>query len=166
MSNKQKKEKMHNNNINIAELLMDAPRGTKLYSPLYGEVELDFITDPLSCDIVVVADGTLREFNNAGRAMWNGNKDNVNYSPKCLLFPSNDCRTWENFEAPWRRKHFEPFQKVLVPNRKKYLMGDGLWAASFYSHYSNGKHVTIGHARWGDEDIIPYEDKAGKEVEA
>ena len=26
--------------MNIAEILKDAPKGTKLYSPLFGEVEL------------------------------------------------------------------------------------------------------------------------------
>lgn len=28
----------NNNDINIAEILRDCPKGTKLYSPLFGEV--------------------------------------------------------------------------------------------------------------------------------
>lgn len=28
------------NKINIAEILKDCPKGTKLYSPIYGEIEL------------------------------------------------------------------------------------------------------------------------------
>lgn len=31
------------NKINIAEILKDCPKGTKLYSPIYGEVELSQI---------------------------------------------------------------------------------------------------------------------------
>lgn len=30
--------------MNIAEILKDAPKGTKLYSPLFGEVELKVVT--------------------------------------------------------------------------------------------------------------------------
>lgn len=28
-----------NKNINLVEILKDCPKGTKLYSPIYGEVE-------------------------------------------------------------------------------------------------------------------------------
>lgn len=31
--------------MNIAEILKDAPKGTKLYSPIFGELELDEVTN-------------------------------------------------------------------------------------------------------------------------
>ena len=33
--------------MNIAEILKDAPKGTKLYSPLFGEVELKSVSDAM-----------------------------------------------------------------------------------------------------------------------
>ena len=43
------------NKINIAEILRDCPKDTKLYSPLFGEVELKTIHDlhfPIVTEIV------------------------------------------------------------------------------------------------------------------
>lgn len=33
--------------MNIAEILKDAPKGTKLYSPLFGEVKLQSVSDAM-----------------------------------------------------------------------------------------------------------------------
>lgn len=33
--------------MNIAEILKDAPKGTKLFSPLFGEVKLESVSDDL-----------------------------------------------------------------------------------------------------------------------
>ena len=30
-----------NENLNLVEILKDCPKGTKLYSPVYGDVELE-----------------------------------------------------------------------------------------------------------------------------
>ncbi len=33
--------------MNIAEILKNAPKGTKLYSPLFGEVKLESVSDDI-----------------------------------------------------------------------------------------------------------------------
>lgn len=77
-------------NINIAELLKDCPKGMKLYSPIFGEVYLDKIRPHLA--IVVTTDkehGDFKEeFLYDGRYGMNG---------ECMLFPSEDKTTWEGF---------------------------------------------------------------------
>lgn len=73
--------------MNIAEILKNAPKGTKLYSPLFGEVELESVSDVI---IEVRIEGSVWTFYNDGRYY-------KNYpSGECLLFPSKDKRNWDN----------------------------------------------------------------------
>lgn len=84
---------MENNKINIAELLKDCPQGTKLYSPIFGDVYLDKIRPHLG--IVVTTDKEQGDFKEEflydGRYGMNG---------ECMLFPSKDKTTWEGFIPP------------------------------------------------------------------
>ena len=73
--------------MNIAEILKDAPEGTKLYSPLFGEVELKSVSDGI---IKVKLEASISTFYKDGRhyqSYPNG---------ECLLFPSKDKRNWDN----------------------------------------------------------------------
>lgn len=73
--------------MNIAEILKDAPKGTKLYSPLFGEVELKSVSDVI---IKVKLGASIATFCKDGRyykSYPNG---------ECLLFPSKDKRNWDN----------------------------------------------------------------------
>ena len=56
---------MENKKINIAELLKDCAKGTKLYSPIFGEVYLDKIRPHLA--IIVTTDKYKEEFLYDGR---------------------------------------------------------------------------------------------------
>lgn len=82
-----------NNNINIAELLKDCPKGMELYSPIFGEVYLDKIRPHLA--IVVTTDKEQGDFKEEflydGRYMMKG---------ECMLFPSKGKNTWEGFVPP------------------------------------------------------------------
>ena len=73
--------------MNIAEILKDAPKGTKLYSPLFGEVELKSVDDDV---IEVRIEDSLSTFYKDGRFYRNYS------SGECLLFPSKDKRNWNN----------------------------------------------------------------------
>lgn len=73
--------------MNIAEILKDAPKGTKLFSPLFGEVELKSVSDVI---IEVKVGISVSTFYNDGRYY----KDYP--SGECLLFPSKDERNWDN----------------------------------------------------------------------
>lgn len=144
--------------INIAELLKDAPKGTKLYALDEGEVELaEIYTGQRYYEIHVKdTNGNSAFYTSYGKTSENG---------ECLLFPSKDCCTWENFNAPWKHNHFEPFQKVLINCC-------GKWVPCLYGYCTtldNGvvNHVTCNGVYILDGAILPYEgneDKLGKEV--
>lgn len=78
------------NQINIAELLEDCPKGMELYSPIFGKVYLDKVRPHLG--IVVTTDKYKEEFLYDGRYGMNG---------ECMLFPSKDKTTWEGFHKPF-----------------------------------------------------------------
>lgn len=86
------------NKINIAEILRDMPKGTKLYSPLFGKCELVGVgTDEDGVFISVESffqDGRVKEsktFSSDGRYFeWYPNAE-------CMLFPSDRMRCWDKF---------------------------------------------------------------------
>lgn len=73
--------------MNIAKILKDAPKGTKLYSPLFGEVKLERVGDVI---IEVRAEKSVAIFYTDGR-YYQGYSNG-----ECLLFPSEDKRNWNN----------------------------------------------------------------------
>lgn len=42
-----------NENLNLVEILKDCPKGTKLYSSVFGEVELDHIDTNANYPIII-----------------------------------------------------------------------------------------------------------------
>lgn len=165
-----------NENLNLVEILKDAPKGTKLWSPLCGECEFLYIyyAEGEDYKIPLIHTHTIKEYVSNG---WctnyadfykDGQLESCNREDgDCMLFPSKDNRDWSTFKVPEKHKHFESYQKVLVKNKfcSKYF-----WAAALYSHYDTltNKHYLVGSDWAKDEDIIPYEgneDKLGKPVE-
>ena len=135
--------------INVAEKLKGCPQGTKLYSPLFGEVEL------------VRIDIGNHKFPIIVRALENGIPySNVNFTAEgkwynveqseCLLFPSKDNRDWNEFNLPTNT--LKPFDKVLCR-----LFSSDKWNCDYFSHYNeNGLHHYYcigGHYKY----CIPYE---------
>ena len=101
-----------NENIDLAKILKDCPKGFQLYSPIFGIVYLKSVT-PYNVYIT-----TIREV----EAIIT---KNVRYfteyeDSECILFPSKDQRDWSKFTAPWYKKErfdpktLKPFDKVLV----------------------------------------------------
>ena len=79
------------NNINIAEILKDCPKGTKLYSTVFGEVTFDSIDIDEKYPIVVYKlDGMKTSFTEEGH--YTGYP-----KAECLLFPSSEMRDWTKF---------------------------------------------------------------------
>lgn len=108
--------------INIAEKLKNAPKGTKLYSPIFGEC---ILYDATSYGISVKdCTGTSRTFDCYGR-----------YYPmfgECTLFPHKDKWHWDNFTIK-KEDDFKPFDKVVV--RETY---GAKWSVNFFSNYEYG----------------------------
>ena len=73
--------------INIAEILKDCPKGTKLYSSICGECRLIKIYDGLGFDVINDADEVFN-FSYDGRYNLNG---------ECCIFPSKEKRDWNTF---------------------------------------------------------------------
>ena len=78
--------------MNIAKILKNCPKGMKLYSPIYGEVE--FI------EISVVTGDIVCKFN-GGTVYFH--PDGVYYKGgECMLFPSKEQRDWDEFMIPFK----------------------------------------------------------------
>lgn len=115
-----------NENLNLVEILKDCPKGTKLYSTIYGDVEyvgideeseypITFITSKESTN-VVTSDG--RHF-----GIFDG---------ECVLFPSKAQRDWSKFKPNKERfdpKTLKPFDKVLVRDDC-----ESEWQCDLFSH--------------------------------
>ena len=118
-----------NENLNLVEILKDCPEGTKLYSPVLGEVEFVRISDDdISFPIRVRVKYGMYTFSSQGRFC------NIEQG-ECLLFPSKDQRDWSKFkvEKPKKPKFdpktLQPFDRVLV--RDKDCEN---WNCGFFSH--------------------------------
>ena len=99
-----------NENLNLVEILKDCPKGTKLYSPLFGEVEFQNVTDGIIFPITVSKDGDTYNFTLEGRTF-------IKREGKCLLFPSKYEQDWSKFKVKNNKfdpNTLKPFDKVLV----------------------------------------------------
>ena len=81
-----------NNKINIAEILKDCPKGMKLYSPIYGKVELWKVDSNSVYSIM-----TATSIDRAGTFTSEGLLYEKYPSAECLLFPSSEMRDWTKF---------------------------------------------------------------------
>ncbi len=152
-----------NENLNLVDILKDAPRGTKLWSPICGDCILDKIktTDNYTIYCLDVSHHTPARFTSDGKYTLGFNDG------ECVLFPSKDNRDWQKFEVTKKHKEFKPYQKVLV---REWYDCKSIWTASLYSHYDYAldRHYLLGAKHVEDNEIIPYEgneDKLGKIVE-
>ena len=120
-----------NENLNLVEILKDCPKGTKLYSPIYGDVELEevYINDDKSYPIrVKISKNTFNSFSEDGR-------NYREYNGECMLFPSKDNRDWSKFKPKKPKfdpKTFQPFDKVLVRDSKV-----DYWCCDLFSNFIN-----------------------------
>lgn len=80
------------NKINIAKILKDFPKGTKLYSPIYDKVEL------LGVNIYsVYSIMTATSIDRTGIFTSDGRLYEKYPTAECLLFPSREMRDWSKF---------------------------------------------------------------------
>ena len=114
-------------NLNLAEILKDCPTGTKLYSPIYGDVELvkvhhDRRNHPIE---IKIRNYEFDSFSKDGRIF-------TEYDGECMLFPSKDQRDWSKFKykkPKFGPNNLQPFDKVLVRDSD-----ENWWRCAIYSH--------------------------------
>lgn len=140
-----------NENINLCKILKDCPKGVKLWSPLYGDVEFSDITTDEEYPIKVKNPNypIYKTFNK------NGLFDS-GFKGECVLFPSKDQRDWSKWQCPKPKfdpKTLKPFDKVLA------RINDRRWYADFIS-IAGGDNVSAicTMSGMGFHKIIPYND--------
>ena len=114
-----------NENLNLVEILKDCPDGTKLYSPVFGEVEFESINDIIGPIIVTTNTGNAECFTADGKMY-------TYYNGECLLFPSKDQRDWSKFKPSkpkFNPNTLQPFDKVLVRD-----INSEKWRIQLFSH--------------------------------
>ena len=139
-----------NENLNLVEILKDCPKGTKLYSTVYGEVELNRINKGEKYPV--------RYINSEGDELLATAQGLLvaRFDGECTLFPSQEERDWSKFKVKkpkFDTKTLRPFDKVLVRDCE-----NDMWKVDFYSHKdADGEftYVCIGSPY---TYCIPYND--------
>ena len=143
--------------LNLVEILKDCPNGTKLYSSVFGEVELDHIdTSCSNYPIIIRLKGV-----EGHESLTSEGKMFVDYDGECVLFPSRENRDWSKFKP--KKNRFDPktlhtFDRVLVR-----LTRDCIWNATFFSHYDKdgnwGCYPCVTTSCKSYDKCIPYNDE-------
>ena len=137
--------------MNIAKILKDCPSGTRLYSPIYGELSLVSVKTgmlyPIFCRIK--RNGNTVSFTKEGKS------NTIHAEP--TLFPSKEQRDWSKFRVSdqvtdQESKHqFKPFDKVLVRD-----IDEQEWECSLFSHIDEEDYYVCVGSWW--LQCIPYEE--------
>ena len=141
----------HPQELNLCKILKYCPIGTKFWSPLLGEVELNSIHGS-SVSVRYYTGG-----------IWDINSDGTTTlgsvtSPEIILFPSREQRDWTKVKYEPKKERFDPkmlkaFDKVLVNH-------DDIWKVDMFSHICqyepNGWCQCIGDSYY---ICIPYNDE-------
>lgn len=129
------------NKINIAEILRDMPKGTKLYSPLFGKCELVGV-DNSKYPIAIKAqriDGAISK-----GIMKDGRYFDGYEEAECSLFPSARMRDWNKF--------FKRGDVVVNEYSGLITVFDG-WKNDDYTKFNTTIDYYKVSDSWGKEDI-------------
>lgn len=139
-----------NEKLNLVEILKDCPEGTKLYSPVFGEVKFESINDIIGPIIVTTNTGNAECFTADGKMY-------TYYNGECLLFPSKEQRDWSKFNPKnpkFDPKTLQPFDKVLVYDIYDICEG---WACALFSHIRESEYP-YSTSSGSFKVCIPYND--------
>lgn len=117
-----------NENLDLCLILKGCPKGTKFWSPIWGDVILNEIKDGSSMPIKLTSVCTYRI------SLYPNGKMYDLKEAECVLFPSKTQRDWSKFKGPIKKfnpKEFKPFDKVLIRDGSLYA-----WKPSFFANIS------------------------------
>lgn len=149
--------------INVAEKLKDCPKGTKLYSPMYGEVEIERIDmghRRFPIIVRVLEDGTPYNVCFTAEGKWCNTEQS-----ECLLFPSKDNRDWNKFRIPVKKGDI-----MMIPNSYHAFITTGEFtdngSVMFICGVDEDNEFIInpGNAGWTKGFYIPASEKAKKRL--
>lgn len=145
--------------MNIAEILRHCPKGTKLYSTIFGEVTLDKIDMHDMYPIVVHRFNHLKtSFDKEGHYL-------EDYpGTECVLFPSKEQRNWEKFRLPVKKGD------IMMTEDKRAFIADGKMDDSgcpcaycgldLYHNFTNGSETN----GWTALYYMPASEEAKKRL--
>ena len=107
--------------MNIAKILRHCPKGTKLYSTVFGEVTLDKVNMHEKYSIVVYRLNHIKtSFTREGYYMEDFS------GAECVLFPSKEQRDWEKFRLSVKKGD------IMMTEDKRAFIADGKMDDSGY----------------------------------
>lgn len=123
--------------MNIAKILKGAPKGTELFSTVFGPVYLVEVTTNVDYPIHAVLNKNYTDnapllFTSDGRYTKTG---------ECVLFPSNKCRDWNNYVANPSEIPFKPGDKVVVKN-----YSTGFWTLDIFCYFDKDEYEHTQYA--------------------
>lgn len=130
-------------NINIADILRDYPIGTRLYSPIFGDVKLlkECTEDDSSVVVALVnGDNDWWYFTTEGKYFEKGDAE-------CCLFPSKEMRDWSKF--------FKRGDIVYNPSSQMYAIFEG-WVDDTYTEFNTTLNLYPNHDI-GEEEVCMTE---------
>lgn len=131
--------------INIAETLDGCPKGTKLYSPIFGDVYLEKIRPHLAV-VVTTESNDKEEFLYDGRYGING---------ECVLFPSKDQRDWSKFQRPFKDGD------IIFTHADCTKIGFGYtWISIFEENRNGGVATYVDYCNEGKDFYTYLDDKS------
>lgn len=149
-----------NENLNLIEILKDCPKGTKLYSPIFGEVEFEGVYNNAIYPIAVKAKTNPIEGECTEQFIYlapSGTFD-ISFNGECMLFPSREERDWSKFKlkkSKFDPKTLCPFEKILARDEK-----NEYWRCTFFSHIRDEEGIRFKYVTTNDcyKRCIPYND--------
>lgn len=145
--------------MNLCEKLAGCPKGTKLWSPLFGECEFVALGEDMETypdDYIVV------DCDEMGRTTFDKHGHYFSSTEECMLFPSRENRDWDSWECPKPKverfdpETLQPFDKVLVRDDNSQVWQPALFAWRGVEDYYS---VTCNNL-WNEpfRCAIPYND--------
>ena len=139
-----------NENLDLTKILEGCPKGTKLYSPLFGEIEFERICDKKELCIKIKEEYGINNFRSDGTYLMRENGE-------CLLFPSKDQRDWSKFVRFWDKPKVEKFDpNTLQPFDKVLIRNGNFWTTDFFSYIAGQWANCVGSA---GVECVPYNEE-------
>lgn len=137
--------------IDLLEILKDCPKGTKLYSILFGEVEFEGVHSGSRTVGYTTRTGRRFDVTREGKMF-------EDYDGECTLFPSKDQRDWYKFVVPQCKKErfnpetLKPFDKVIT------RLHQGIWCCELFSFIEKNSNLIKCCGSYYAQ-CVPYNDE-------
>lgn len=135
-----------NENLNLVEILKDCPKGTQLYSSVFGEVEFANAEGLNSYPICIITKGKYEYLTKEGKMF-------EEYDGECILFPSREQRDWSKFKHTYEFKDGD-----ILSYQNKYLKNRTIYIYRYHKTNNTAFYVSLS----GNENEIFRIDNEGK----